>query len=81
MALAKYVAYFQHHFRFCTYVLLVLIYVLCYRGNLIFFTDEPFIMVMFLSSVLMAHYNPKTLLTLLLYALFFSNFVCVYIYI
>jgi hypothetical protein len=48
MALAKYMAYFHYNFHCCTSVLLVLIYVRHYCGDFIFFTDETFIVVMFI---------------------------------
>jgi len=77
-ALAKYMAYFHYNFHCCTSF--VLIYVRRYCRDFIFFTDEPFIMVIFIAPVLIVYYSPNTLLSIMLYALLFSSFG-VYIFI
>jgi hypothetical protein len=48
MALATHMAYFHYNFYCCISVLLVLIHVHRYCGNFIFFTEEPFIMFIFI---------------------------------
>ena len=71
-------AYFHYNFHCCTSF--VLIYVRRYCRDFIFFTDEPFIMIVFIAPVLIVYYSPNTLLSIMLYALLFSSFG-VYIFI
>ena len=59
MALAKYMEYFHYHYHCCTSALFVPIYVRRYCGDFIFFTDELFIMLMFIVLRISSLLQPK----------------------